>query len=340
MTAPVDDESQRARHVAWARARLRSPAGKAALRTNLEAGFRAVMKARVEQVLDADAALRLLEHVSTDPFLTSTLKPLVRAAILIEAGRLREEPARLGVYVSDEAKVLIERILERPGMLPEKFVHQVLSHRAFEEIARDVLDGALNEFGDKVNPFTAEWGLPSLLKKAGPLSIGLGAFKKSLDAVREEFDRRLEPERKRFLQGFARRALSMVADFVVRRNDDKEFVALRKELLAWLLDQPVDELAAPMTGQLAEMVHDAAHAVAKHTAAMDATRRRRKAALGMIVAAHSKQTVEQALAAYGSTVEPDFDALTDALWPIVLVGLDAPEVDAFVEDIVGGFYDE
>jgi hypothetical protein len=336
----VDKKQLREKHVAWARARLRSPAGKAALRTNLEAGFRAIMRSRVEQVLDEAAALRVLERVSTDPFLSQTLKPLVRAAILIEAGRLREEPARLSVYVSDEARVLIERILERPGLLPEKFVRQMLSHQAFEEISRDVLDGALHEFGDKVNPFTAEWGLPSLLKKAGPLSIGLGAFKKSLDSVREEFDRRLEPERKRFLQGFARRALGMVAEFMIKRNDDKEFVALRKELFAWLLDQPVEELVAPMTGQVAELVHDAAHAIAQHTAAMDATKRRRKAALDMIMAAHAKQTVEQALEAYGAKLEPDFDALTDALWPIVLVGLDAPEVDAFVDDIVGGFYDE
>ena len=297
------------------------------------------MRAPVASVIEESAVLRLVEFASTDPFLTDTVRPILRASILIEVARLREEPARLETYVSKEAKALVERVLERPGLLPEKFVRQTLSHPAFEGIARDVLDDALHEFGDKVNPFTAEWGLPSLLRKAGPLSIGLGAFAKSIDAIREEFDRRLEPERKRFLQGFARRSLAMVADFVVKRNDDPPFVALRKELFAWLLEQPVSELTAPVTQGLAESVQDAAHEIARHVGSLEATKRRRRATMDMILAAHGKQSVEAAMAAYGAKLEPDFDALTDALWPIVTTALDAKEVDAFVEDLVGGFYD-
>jgi hypothetical protein len=73
---------------------------------------------------------------------------------------------------------------------------------------------------------------------------------------------------------------------------------------------------------------------------MDASKRRRHAVMDMIMAAHGKQSVAEALETYGAKIEPDFDALTDALWPIVSVALDAPEVDAFVDDLVGGFYDE
>jgi hypothetical protein len=326
--------------VAWAKARLRSPAGKAALRANLEAGLNAVLGAKVAEVVDKEAAVRLVDLFVGEPFVAATIRPIVRTAVLLRVARLREDPQKLGAYVSPEARELFEKLLERPGLLPEKFVRELLGHRAFEEIARDVLDDALDEFSRKVNPFTAEWGLPSLLKRMGPLSIGLGAFARGLEAVREDFDKRLEPERKKFLQVFARRALDMVADFVVRRNDEPPFVAVRKELFAWLLEQPVAEVVGPAKDKVVELAMQAADATAKHLGSLDAVKRRRRAAIEMLLTAHRSQSVREALATYGAKIEIDWDLVTDAAWPAVLVALDAPEVDAFVEDLVGGFYDE
>ena len=203
-----------------------------------------------------------------------------------------------------------------------------------------MLDDALDEFSRKTNPFTAEWGLPSLLKRMGPLSLGLGAFAKGIEAVRDEFDKRLEPERKRFLQSFARRSLDLAADFVVRRSDEPTFVAARKELLAWLLEQPVAEVVSPSGDRVTELVLDAAEATARHVNAMESTKRKRRATIEMLFAAHKSQSVEAALATYGAKVSLDYDAITDAVWPAVLVALDAPAVDAFLDDLVGGFYDE
>ena len=48
----MDKDTRRARHVAWARERLRSSWGKTQLRKNLEAGFRAVLDAEVGALFD------------------------------------------------------------------------------------------------------------------------------------------------------------------------------------------------------------------------------------------------------------------------------------------------
>lgn len=331
---------QRARHVAWAKARLRSAEGKRRLRENLEAGTRALLAAPVGQVVDEAALVRVAASFTAEPFVASLVRPVARTAVLLKMARLREAPEKLGTYVSPEARVAWERLLERPGLVPEKLVKELLAQRAFEEIARDVLDDALDEFSRKVNPFTAEWGLPSLLKRMGPLSIGLGAFAKGLETVREEFDKRLEPERKKFLQSFARRSLDLVAEFFIRRSDEPAFVAARKELLAWLLEQPVGELVSPGDEKATELAISAIEQTDKHVRSLESSRRQLGAALSLLFHAHKGQTVETALATYGAKLELDFDAMTEAFWPAVLVALDAPAVDAFVEDLVGGFYDE
>ncbi|NUO53804.1 MAG: hypothetical protein HOV80_33580 [Polyangiaceae bacterium] len=336
----LPNAEQKQKHIAWAKARLRSSEGKAQLRKNLEAGMRALLAARVETAIDVGAAVRVVEAFMAEPFIASSIRPILRTAVLLRMARLREAPEKLGTYVSPEAKELMDRLLERPGLLPEKLVRELLTRKVFEEIARDVLDDALDEFSSKVNPFTAEWGLPSLLKRMGPLSIGLGAFAKGLEAVREEFDKRLEPERRKFLQSFARRSLDLVADFVIRRSDEPAFIAARKELLAWLLEQPVGELVSPGGEKATELAVLAGEATARHLETLESTHRQRKAAVEMLFLAHKSQTLEVALATYGAKIQVDWDALTDAIWPSVKVALDAPEVDAFVEDLVGGFYDE
>ncbi|NUP10894.1 MAG: hypothetical protein HOW73_33025 [Polyangiaceae bacterium] len=334
----TERERRRAAHVAWAKDRLASEWGKAQLRKNLEAGFHAVMEAPVGELFDVDRVARVVEHFTTDPFLTKSVRPLVRAAILLELSRLREDPAKLGVYVSDEARALVETLLEQPELVSPKFVEKIVAHRAFEDIARDVLDDALREFSEKVDPFRAEWGIPSLLKLGGPIAFGLGAFTKAFESVRDEFQKRLEPERKRFLKGFATRALKMVAEFVIKRNGEPQFVALRKELFSWVLEQPVSELMTPASEAVTELSSQIGHELTKHVCSMDATKRRRRAKIEMIVRAHEKQPLRQALATYGATITPNFDVLVEALWPLMAPALKTPELEAFVEGLVGDFY--
>jgi hypothetical protein len=343
---PETRRTLREQQVAHVKARLRGDAGRAALATNLEAGWRAVLSSKVADVVDPRAVAAAVEGVLSDPLLSDAIRPAARAAVLIELARLREDDAKLGAYVPAETRAALRELAERPGLLPERFVREALTHRAFEEVMRDVLDGALEEFQKKANPLTAEWGLPSILKKAGPFGFGLGAFAASFEAVRGEIEKKLDPQRKIFLQSFARRALATMADFVIKRHDEPQFVALRKEMLDWLLDQPVRELVATIDQGAGELAEGAASAAWAHVTQMDDTRRRRRAAIEMAVAAHGRQTVREAMAAYG--VDPtgpegrgiDWNAIAAAVWPAVERGLASPAAEAWVEDLVGSFWDE
>src|SRR5262249_37749361 len=139
---------------------------------------------------------------------------------------------------------------------PARLLREALENEAAEEVMRDVLYDALKEFSEKVNPFFADWGLPSLLKKLSP--FGLGAMSKGFDSVRVEFDRRLEPEIRKFLLGFSRRALKNVADFTIDKADEPEFVAIRKRLVHFLLERRVAELCPEPDDGRAAMARDIA----------------------------------------------------------------------------------
>jgi hypothetical protein len=339
----IDDATRaalRARHVAFTKARLLSDTGRAELRKNLEAGFAAVMKRPVKELFVADDVVAFVEHLVSEPVLVHTVRPILRTAILLEAGRLREEPLPAKAYVSSEARASIEKLLERPGIVPAAFVRQLVTHRAFERVMSEVLDDALKQFGGKMNPFTAEWGLPSLTKKTGAFSLGLGAVLKSFENVQQEFERRLEPERKRFLSAFARTALGTVADMIVRGADDPPMVELRKELLAWVLEQPTSELAANWSERNVELGEQIGHELSKHVLGLEATKRRRRATVEMLLGAHGSQSLEEALSKYGARIEPAFDAIVGLLWPTLRVALDTPAVEAWLDEVVGGFWDE
>ena len=335
----------RAAQILHIKARLRSDRGRDELAKNLEAGWERVLASKVADVIDANAVAHAVEAVLAQPTLDHGLRPVARASVLIELARLREDREPLGTYVPNEARDLLGRLFETKGLLPERFVREALTHRAFEEVMREVLDGALKEFQEKANPLTAEWGVPSILKKAGPFSLGLGALSASLAAVQSQIQDKLEPQRKIFLQSFARKALATMADFIIKRYDEPGFVELRKELLAWLLERPAGELVATLDQKAGELLEEAASVTLAHVVGLESVKRQRRAAIEMALAAHGRQTVRQALVAYG--VDPDkmgahglCEAAATAVWPSVKLALEAPAVDAWIESTVGSFWDE
>lgn len=342
---PETRAALRAAQIAHVKARLRSDAGRIEIARNLEAGWERVLASKVADVVDPAAVARAVEAVLSVPVIEHGIRPVARASALIELARLREDREPLGTYVPPEARALLGRVFETKGLLPERFVREALTHRAFEEVMRDVLDGALSEFQVKANPLTAEWGLPSMLKKAGPFAFGLGALSASFEAIRGQIEEKLEPQRKIFLQGFARKALATMADFVIKRHDEPAFVELRKELLAWLCEHPAGELVSTLDQKSGELLEEAVSRTLAHVVTLDAVKRQRRAAIEMALAAHGRQTVRQALLAYG--VDPDAmpkremaEAAAAAVWPSVKLALDAPAVDAWVEEVVGGFWDD
>jgi hypothetical protein len=323
------------RHVAFLEARLVSDEARREFRDHLAAGWASLLATPVERLVDADAVASAIDSAVASPSFERTIRPIVEGVLLLETARLREEERPVGSYVPASARATIDELLADPDVVPERVLRVVLEHEAVEEVMRDVLHDALKEFSEKVNPFVADWGLPALLKRLGP--FGFGGMGKSFDGMRAEFERRLEPEIRRFLQGFSRRALKKTTDVTVDKRGEPSFVALRREIAAWVLAQPVASMVVAHDDARARLGRSAALDIAAHVASE--TRAQRRAAIALAVQAHAKQTLGEALAVYGVSVEPDFEALAAASWPVVETLVKSEPVRAWLAKLTRAFYD-
>ena len=215
-------------------------------------------------------------------------------------------------------------------------LRQFLEQDTVEELLRDVLYDALKEFNEKVNPFFAEWGLAGILKKLP----GFGMVARSMENVRAEFDKRLDPEIRKFLQGFSRRALRKMADTAVTKSDDAKFVALRRAFAAWVYEQPIKDFAGTLDDQGTSLVRTIAFEITRHTLGLESVRARRKQVVKELLAEHGDQTVGEVLHGYGATARPDFESLATATWPAVRAILESPGVRSYVGALVREFYEE
>jgi len=96
---------------------------------------------------------------------------------------------------------------------------------------------------------------------------------------------------------------------------------------------------APATQATTELSEQLGHELVRHNLGSEATQRRRRANIELMLRAHAKQPLSQALSTYGATIAPDLDALVDLLWPIMRPALHTPELEAFVAGLVGDFYE-
>lgn len=282
---------------------------------HLERAWDALLCQRLADIVDVDVVLAALDGALEGDALPQGVLPLAAQLQKETLAQLRAENEPIGVYVPEGARKKIDELLGRPGIVPEKLLRQVLEQDAVEELLRDTLYDALKEFNEKVNPFFAEWGLSGILKKLSP--IGFGALSRSMDNVRTEFDKRLDPEIRKFLQGFSRRSLRKLADTAVARADAPKSVALRRAIAAWTWEQPVRDIVAHVGDGEATLAHEVASEVAKHVASMPSVRKRRRELLSAFIKAHGDRTVGELLATFRVTARPDFAAIARATWPAV-----------------------
>ena len=330
-------EAIRARHVAFMLDRLVSPAAREEWRANVRATWEELLGKPVGEIVSpetvADGVEALLERASVD----GTLRPAAKAIVAAVSAEARRDHAAASSYVPKDVRDGLDRLLERPKLVPEDLVREVLDSDAAEEVMRDVLFEALKEFSEKVNPVVAEWGLPALLKKLSP--FGLGGLGKGLEAMRTELDKRTEPEIRKFLLGFSRRALREMGDFTIAKADTPPFVALRKHVATWLLGKPVAELAAPAGEETARAVEalviDAVAALLVHPT----LRARRRALIEGAVRARSGKTLGEALKELGITEIPDLDAITRATWEPVTALLTTEVARLHMNRMLDEFYD-
>lgn len=301
--------------VAWIRARLATDEAASSWKDVIAGGWRALEDAPLGALLDADALADAVESALSSGAFARAVRPVVARVFAEERARLVEEKRAAEAFVPRPARDRLDALLARPRLAPEKLVREVLEQDAIEGVLRDVLYDALQSFSSKVNPFFAEWGLPALLRKVLPL--GAGTVMKSLEGVRAEFDRRLEPEIRKFLQTFSRAALARAAGEVVAQQDDPKFVALRQEIARWVLAQPLGELVAMADEETATMGCDIVVDVVEHVANLADLRRERRARLVAWARARADRPVREVLAEHGVAWVPDLDALARATWPAV-----------------------
>jgi hypothetical protein len=347
MTTPPDDPDSlgltpqaiamlRSRHVAFLAERMVDERARGDFIRSFEGGYDHVLDQPLRVVVDPKAAVTFVSNVLTSSTVRGLLSPIVREINRRVIASLRTDDSKLGTYVPKDARDAIDSLLARPDLVPEELVRKIFDDDVTEELMRDVLYDALVEFNQSVNPFFADWGLTALIKRFVP--IGSGAVLKSMSAVRGEFDKRLDPEIRKFLLGFSRRSKHKLADFILSKGGDPKLVALRQSVVAFFYDQTLADLMKNIDDDARIDGDEATEAIVRAALESPVARKRLEAGLEKLLADHGDEKLGAWLARIGVTQRPPLAELAEALWPFVRMALESPPARAFYERVTWDFY--
>ena len=334
--SPETLEALKKQHVAFLQARLGSDAAREDWVRAFREGYAWALTLKVRDVIDPVALTDGVTKALTAESVKTLFAPVARDIHRRALASMRKDEARLGDYVPAQARLAIDDLLARPDLVPERLVRKVFEQEAIEDAIRDILHDGLKEFNEGVNPFFADWGLPALLKR---MPIGGGTILKSMGAMRGEFDKRLDPEIRKFLLAFSRKAKGKLADMFVAKGGDPKFIELKKNVVSFLYSQSMKELIGGFDEQASKKAEVAAEHVLLETLRRDHPRQRMREAFEAFLRDHGDATFGEWLTAVGATGAPDLDAWANLLWPHVKRGLESPVSRAFFEKITAEFYD-
>jgi len=332
----VDKQALRDKQLAFFLARVVSDEAKREWRAHVRAGVNTLLESKLGEIASAESLDRAVVAALSKGSFARAIRPISRSIHAETVKALRLEKTKIGGYVPKSAREKIDALLARPNLVQEKILRQVLEQDAMEETMRDVLFDALKEFNEKVNPFVADWGLPGIMKKLGP--FGFGPVSKAVDGVRAEFDKRMEPEMRKFLQTFSRKALTKTGDLMSRNSGSPKFIELRKAVVTWIYEQEVRELLGGGDDEGAMLTHGAVLDVIEHSSLLDYVQKRRRSELDAFFARHAEDPVRKVMADYGGSPEIDTDALADATWPALSTLLTSAPVCAQFAKILDEFW--
>ena len=332
----MTDEETRARLARFVIERLSSDED--AFVRDVERAIEGVLATPLETLIELDRLEATVDAALAKDQVERGIRPFSRSIHLTVLRALRSDSTKLGAFVPPKARARIDALVDKKTPPNERLLRQLIEQEAMEETLRDVIHDALKEFNEKFNPFAADWGLPGLLKGLG--RFGLGPLTKSIENVRHEFDKRLEPEMKKFLQGFSRRAVRRMADLVVQNSGDDKFLALRKSMVAFLYEQELRELVANFDDESAETWNAIGVDVVEHALLLESSRTKRRAAIEALLRDHGKEPLSQVLERYGFTAKPDARAIAKATWPLARAIFLGPAARERVEAIVNEFFSE
>lgn len=332
----MDKQALRDRQLAFFLSRVVSDEAKLEWRAHFKHGVETLLESPLERIASADSLDRAIVSALRKESFVRAIRPISRSIHLDAVRTLRTEKTKVGGYVPKEARQKIDALLARPKLVQEKLLRRVLEQDAMEETMRDVLFDALKEFNEKVNPFVADWGLPGIMKKLGP--FGFGPVGKAIEGVRAEFDKRMEPEMRKFLQTFSRKALTKTGDLMSKNDGSPKFIELRKAVVAWIYESEVREFLSGVDDEGAKLGHGAALDILEHVSLLEDVQRRRRAAIKAFFELHAKDPVRKIMADYGGAPDVDTDALADATWPALVQLLSSEPVRAHFAKLLDEFW--
>jgi len=329
-------EALKSKHLAFLAARLTSEAARQDWLRSFREGYAWALTLRVRDVLDpvalTDGVTRALSSASVEALFAPIGRDIHRRVL----ASLKSDGSRLGEYVPAQARLAIDELLERPDLIPEHLIRNIFDQQAIEEAIRDTLYDGLKEFNEGVNPFFADWGLPALLKR---MPIGGGAILKSMGTMRGEFDKRLEPEIRKFLLGFSRKAKVKLADFFITRGGDATSIELRKNVVSFLYAQSMKELFRGVDEAASRKGEVAVEHIVLETLRRDHPRAQLRTGIEQLLREAGDATFGEWLTRLGASSEPELDAFAELLWPHVKRGIESPVARAFFAQLTTEFYD-
>lgn len=331
-------EDLKSKQLAFLHARLVSPAARTEWRANIASIFDELLDLPLGQVVEASALTSVLDALLARAVLDTSFQPVLSSIVRELRSMLVAERARIETFVPPNAREALRDLASRSSPLMEPLVREISQHEAARIVMTDVLHDALTQFSDRVNPFVADWGLPSLLKRFAP--FGLGGVSKSIDGMRAEFERRLEPEIRKFLTGFSREALRKSAGSIISQSNAPAFIELRQRIVAFLLERRFADVLLDEADT--DMVTRAAVDVVVHVCTDEKLAERRRQAVKGFVDAHAQTKVRSVLAAFGLPDKPPqelVEAVATATFPAFASALGTQAGKQWLEGLVAEFYD-
>lgn len=272
------------------------------------------MDHRIDALVERASVERAVEATLSATVLDGVVQPLC-GWIADEAwGAAAQVDVPLGELLGAESCAALHALLAEPSILDAELVRVVTRDPAMEALMRDVLFEALVAFNERTNPFVAAWGVPALLDALPRL--GRTAIRGTFDRVRGEFERRLQPEMRRFLETFSRQSLDQMAEVLADKAGEPELVALRKNALDVLLVEPVCDGVWPDGDPRRVHARRALTAAAVHVGRHPAAKTLVDDTVDALWARWSDQPVGEVLAGLGVEL-PDPEPFVAAVWPVV-----------------------
>ncbi len=333
--AALDD--LKSKQIEFLHSRLTSPAARAEWRANMASLFDELLDQPLGRVIELGALTKVIDAMLARAVIDTELQPLLLRVVRETRALLIQERAPIGTFVPPNARQALNKLAAKSGNLTAPIAREIAEHEAARVIMTEVLHDALVQFSDRVNPFVAEWGLPSLLKKFSP--FGMGGIGKSIDGMRVEFEKRLEPEIRKFLIGFSRDALRKGAAGIVSQSDTPAFIALRQRMVAFLLEQRFADVL--LSEADTDVVTRTTVEVIVHVCTDDKLAAQREKIVREFFEAHAQMKVRSVLSAFGLPDKPPanlVETIADATFPVFTAGLQTPAGKKWIESLVGEFY--